>query len=90
MCSSDLTWEYRVTVGITGDGKPLRKSFYSKDKTGREAKRKYRDYLQQKEEEISKENAEQLLESAMQDEKDVQEKVKKLMQIKGRKLDKDW
>ena len=45
---------------------------------------------QQKEEEISKENAEQLLESAMQDEKDVQEKVKKLMQIKGRKLDKDW
>lgn len=45
---------------------------------------------QQKEQEISKENAEQLLESAMQDEKDVQEKVKKLMQIKGRKLDKDW
>ena len=45
---------------------------------------------QQKEQEISKENAEQLLESAMQDEKDVQEKVKKLMHIKGRKLDKDW
>lgn len=45
---------------------------------------------QQKEQEMSKENAEQLLESAMQDEKDVQEKVKKLMQVKGRKLDKDW
>lgn len=45
---------------------------------------------QEKEEEMSKENAEQLLESAMQDEKDVQEKVKKMMQIKGRKLDKDW
>ena len=39
---------------------------------------------------MSKENAEQLLESAMQDEKDVQEKVKKMMQIRGRKLDKDW
>ena len=49
----DGTWEYRVTIGITEEGKPLRKSFYSKDKTGREAKRKYRDYLQQKEEEIS-------------------------------------
>lgn len=49
----DGTWEYRVTIGITEEGKPLRKSFYSKDKSGREAKRKYRDYLQQKEEEIS-------------------------------------
>lgn len=45
---------------------------------------------EQQEQEISKENAEQLLESAMQDEKEVQEKVKKLMQVKGRKLDKDW
>lgn len=45
---------------------------------------------QEEEEKMSKENAEQLLESAMQDEKDVQEKVKKMMQIKGRKLDKDW
>ncbi|MBR2301444.1 MAG: tetratricopeptide repeat protein [Bacteroidaceae bacterium] len=49
-----------------------------------------RQQQQQQEQEMSKENAEQLLESAMQDEKDVQEKVKKLMQIKGRKLDKDW
>lgn len=45
---------------------------------------------QQKEDEMSKENAEQLLESAMQDEKDVQEKVKQMMQIRGRNLDKDW
>lgn len=45
---------------------------------------------QEKDEEMSKENAEQLLESAVQDEKDVQEKVKKMMQIRGRKLDKDW
>lgn len=45
---------------------------------------------QENEDEISKENAEQLLESAMQDEKEVQEKVKKMMQIRGKKLDKDW
>lgn len=45
---------------------------------------------QQNENEMSKENAEQLLESAMQDEKDVQEKVKKMMQVRGRKLEKDW
>lgn len=45
---------------------------------------------QENEDEMSKENAEQLLESAMQDEKEVQEKVKKMMQIRGKKLDKDW
>ncbi len=45
---------------------------------------------EEQEEEMSKENAEQLLESAMQDEKEVQEKVKKMMQVRGRKLDKDW
>ena len=39
---------------------------------------------------MSKENAQQLLEAAMQDEKEVQERVKKLLQIKGRKLEKDW
>ena len=40
--------------------------------------------------EMSKENAEQMLQAAMQDEKDVQEKVKKMMQMRGRKLEKDW
>ena len=39
---------------------------------------------------MSKENAEQLLRSAMQDEKDVQDKVKKQQVLKGRKLEKDW
>ena len=39
---------------------------------------------------MSKENAEQMLQAAMQDEKDVQEKVKKMMQMQGRKLEKDW
>lgn len=45
---------------------------------------------EQQQQEMSKENAQQLLESAMQDEKDVQEKVKKMIQLKGRKLEKDW
>lgn len=45
---------------------------------------------QEQQQEMSKENAQQLLESAMQDEKDVQEKVKKMIQLKGRKLEKDW
>lgn len=39
---------------------------------------------------MSKENAEQLLRAAMQDEKDVQDKVKKQMQVSGKKLEKDW
>lgn len=45
---------------------------------------------QENEDEMSQENAEQLLESAMQDEKDVQERVKQMMQVRGKKLDKDW
>ena len=45
---------------------------------------------QQQQEQMSKENAEQILQAAMQDEKDVQEKVKKMMQLRGRKLEKDW
>lgn len=41
--------------------------------------------------EMSKENAQRLLEAAMMDEKNVQERVKKQMQLmKGRKLEKDW
>lgn len=44
----------------------------------------------QEENEMSKENAEQLLNAAMQDERETQEKVKKQQRIQGRKLDKDW
>ncbi len=55
-----------------------------------ETKEQERDQQQQEQQDMSKENAEQLLESAMQDEKEVQEKVQKLMQVQGRKLDKDW
>ena len=41
-------------------------------------------------EEMSKENAEQLLNSVMQDEQNVQEKVKKQQVIQGNQLEKDW
>ena len=39
---------------------------------------------------ITKENAEQLLNSVMQDEKGVQDKVKKQQTLQGRRLEKDW
>lgn len=42
------------------------------------------------ENQMSKENAEQLLNSVMQDEKDVQNKVKKQQVIQGGRLEKDW
>ena len=45
---------------------------------------------QQIQNQMSKENAEQLLKAAMQDEKNVQDKVKKAVQVQGRKLEKDW
>lgn len=45
---------------------------------------------QNKDNQMSKENAEQLLNSIMQDEKDVQDKVKKQQVIQGGRLEKDW
>ena len=45
---------------------------------------------QPQETQMSKENAEQLLKSVMQDEKDVQDKVKKQQVIQGGRLEKDW
>ena len=45
---------------------------------------------QQEQEQISKENAERMLNAVMQDEKDIQEKVKKMQQQKGKTLEKDW
>ena len=47
-------------------------------------------HQKQNKNEMSKENAQQLLNAVMQDEKNVQEKVKKQLQIQGKKLDKDW
>ena len=45
---------------------------------------------QQQQDQLSKENAEQLLNAVMQDEKNVQDKVKKAIQVRGKKLEKDW
>ena len=45
---------------------------------------------QQNKNEMSNENAQQLLNAVMQDEKNVQDKVKKQIQIQGKKLEKDW
>ena len=46
---------------------------------------------EKKDNEMSKENAEQLLNSVMQDEKETQDKVKKQQQvIQGGRLEKDW
>lgn len=45
---------------------------------------------EKKENEMSKENAEQLLNSVMQDEKDIQDKLKKQKVIQGGRLEKDW
>jgi tetratricopeptide (TPR) repeat protein len=45
---------------------------------------------QQQKDEMSKENAQQLLNAVMQDEKNVQDKMKKQLEIRGKKLEKDW
>ena len=45
---------------------------------------------EKKDNEMSKENAEQLLNSVMQDEKDVQDKVRKQQVLQGGRLEKDW
>ena len=45
---------------------------------------------QEQERDISKENAEQILQALMQDEKDLQEKAQKIENQKNRKLEKDW
>lgn len=45
---------------------------------------------QQNQDQMSKENAEQLLNAVVQDEKNVQDKVKKAIQVRGKKLEKDW
>lgn len=46
---ADGSWEFRTVIGTTEEGKSIRKSFYSRDKSGREAKRKYREWLSKEE-----------------------------------------
>ena len=79
------------------NGKDKNKEQSEQDKN-KDEQEKEKDKQQEKKEkpqpdqnQMSKENAEQLLKAAMQDERSTQEKVKKAMQDKGRrKLDKDW
>lgn len=47
--SDGRTWEYRVVVGLDADLKPIRKSFYSRDKSGAGAKKQYRTWLSNRE-----------------------------------------
>lgn len=51
----------------------------------------HRSQKKKQDNQMSKENAEQLLNSVMQDEKDVQDKVKKQQKVmQGGRLEKDW
>jgi tetratricopeptide (TPR) repeat protein len=63
-----------------------------KDKNKKEDQQKQQQkQSQQNEENMSKENAEQLLNAAMQDEKDTQERIRKAMaKPRQRKLEKQW
>lgn len=71
-----------------------KKDEQNKDKQQQEQNKKdQKDQQQQNEQQkdqMSKENAQQLLNAVMQDEKEVQDKVKKQLQVKGKKFDKDW
>lgn len=48
----DGRWEYRVVIGMDADMKVIRKSFYSKDRSGAGAKKAYREWLANKEDAI--------------------------------------
>jgi len=56
----------------------------------KEEQDKQQEQKEQPQEQMSKENAQQLLNAVMQDEKEVQDKVKKQLQVKGKKFEKDW
>ncbi len=62
----------------------------NKDQQEQEKQNQQQNQQQQQQNQLSKENAEQLLNAVMQDEKNVQDKVKKQIQVSGRKLEKDW
>lgn len=73
------------------DQKDDKKDENNKDQQDQDKKDQQKNQQQQqKKDEMSKENAQQLLNAVMQDEKNVQDKVKKQLQIQGKKLDKDW
>ena len=77
-------------VMMAKDPNLLRSRLKAKEEQKEQEQQQQQQNQQEQQQEMSKENAEQLLQAAMQDEKDVQEKVKKMMQMRGRKLEKDW
>ena len=62
----------------------------NKDQQEQDQKDQQQQQQQNNKNEMSKENAQQLLNAVMQDDKNVQDKVKKQIQIQGKKLEKDW
>ncbi|MFA6807966.1 MAG: tetratricopeptide repeat protein [Eubacteriales bacterium] len=62
----------------------------NKDKNQKQKDKQEQSKPEKQDNKMSKENAEQLLNSVMQDEKDVQDKVKKQQVIQGGRLEKDW
>lgn len=62
----------------------------NKDQKDQDKQNQQNNNQQQQQNQMSKENAEQLLKAVMQDEKNIQDKVKKQIQISGKKLEKDW
>ena len=62
----------------------------NKDQQDQKKQEQQQNQQQQQQNQMSKDNAEQLLRAAMQDEKNVQDKVKKGIRVEGRKLEKDW
>ncbi len=68
-----------------------KKDEQNKDKPNQDQKNQDEKESQKRpKDQMSKENALQLLNAVMQDEKEVQDKVKKQSQVKGKKFDKDW
>ena len=72
------------------DDKKEQEQKEQKDQNKKNQQQNPQQQQQQNKDQMSKENAEQLLRAAMQDEKNVQDKVKKQVQVRGRKLEKDW
>ena len=72
--------------------KPLRENYYGEQIIDEDDFNNQQQPPQQqkKDNQMSKQNAEQLLNSVLQDEKGVQDKVKKQKVIQGGRLEKDW
>ena len=85
-----LDWKNRGVYGSIEKNRSKKDKKENKDKKEDQQKQQQKQ-SQQNEENMSKENAEQLLNAAMQDEKDTQERIRKAMaKPRQRKLEKQW